>query len=68
MPVKPDPVRRGALHHAFRLVEAVQLPDVEQARTAVAAGLADAERHVWPETIATLRSSARCAPTGGPRP
>jgi len=58
MPVRPDAVRRGALHHAFRLVEAVQLPDVEQARTAIAAGLADAERHVWPETIATLHFAA----------
>jgi diguanylate cyclase len=52
--VTADPIRRAALHTAFHLVEAVQLPDVGQARIAVVARLAEAERSGWPETIATL--------------
>jgi len=52
--VIPDPIRRAALHAAFHLVEAVQLPDVGQARPAIVAALAEAERSSWPETIATL--------------
>ena len=49
-----DPVRRSALHAAFHLVEAVQLPDVERARSEIVARLVDAERLAWPETVATL--------------
>jgi diguanylate cyclase len=52
--VTPEHVRRAALHAAFHLVEAVQLPDVGQARVDIAAGLSDAERSGWSETTATL--------------
>ena len=52
--VTPEPVRRAALHAAFHLVEAVQLPDVGAARVEIASRLADAERSGWPETTATL--------------
>lgn len=48
------PVRRAALHGAFHLIEAVQLPDVRKARGAIVAALAEAERLGWSETIATL--------------
>jgi diguanylate cyclase (GGDEF)-like protein len=50
----PDHDRRAALHAAFRLVEAVQLPDVAQARIAITTQLAEAERSGCPDTIATL--------------
>jgi hypothetical protein len=49
-----EPIRRAALHAAFHLVEAVQLPEVGPARIAIVAALADAEHSGWPETIATL--------------
>ena len=50
----PDPVRRAALHAAYHLIEAVQLPDVVAARVEIAGRLAEAERCGWPETTATL--------------
>ncbi len=50
----PDPVRRAALHAAYYLVEAVQLPDVVAARVEIADRLAEAERCGWSETTATL--------------
>ena len=50
----PEPVRRAALHAAYHLVEAVQLPDVAAARAEIARRLADAERSGWPETTAAL--------------
>jgi diguanylate cyclase (GGDEF)-like protein len=50
----PDHDRRAALHAAFHLVEAVQLPHVGHARTAIVTQLAEAERSGCPETIATL--------------
>ena len=50
----PDPVRRAALHAAYHLVEAVQLPDVVAARVEIARRLAEAERRGWPESTATL--------------
>ena len=51
----PDPVRRAALHAAYYLVEAVQLPDVVvAARVEIADRLAEAERSGWPETTAAL--------------
>ena len=50
----PEPVRRAALHAAYYLVEAVQLPDVVAARVEIAGRLAEAERSGWPETTATL--------------
>ena len=50
----PEPVRRAALHAAYYLVEAVQLPDVVAARAEIADRLAEAERCGWPETTATL--------------
>ena len=50
----PAPVRRAALHAAYYLVEAVQLPDVVAARVEIADRLAEAERCGWPETTATL--------------
>jgi diguanylate cyclase (GGDEF)-like protein len=49
-----ESTRRAALHAAFHLVEAVQLPEVGHARTEIAARLAEAERSGWSETIATL--------------
>ena len=48
------PVRRAALHAAYYLVEAVQLPDVVAARVEIAGRLAEAERSGWPETTAAL--------------
>ena len=50
----PDPVRRAALHAAYHLVEAVQLPDVAAARIEIAGRLDEAERRGWPETTAAL--------------
>ena len=52
--VSPEPVRRAALHAAYHLVEAVQLPDVAAARVEITGRLAEAERSGWPETTATL--------------
>ncbi len=49
-----EPLRRAALHAAYHLVEAVQLPDVVAARLEIADRLAEAERSDWPETTATL--------------
>ena len=43
-----EPVRRAALHAAYYLVEAVQLPDVVAARSEIARGLAEAERLAGP--------------------
>ena len=50
----PDPVRRAALHAAYYLVEAVQLPDVVAARVKIADRLDEAERSGWTETTACL--------------
>jgi diguanylate cyclase (GGDEF)-like protein len=50
----PEPVRRAALHAAYYLVEAVQLPDVVAARVEIADRLDEAERSGWPETTAAL--------------
>src|SRR3990170_413787 len=50
----PDPVRRAALHAAYYLVEAVQLPDVVAARVKIADRLDEAERYGWSETTAAL--------------
>ena len=50
----PAAVRRAALHAAYHLVEAVQLPDVGAARVEIAGRLAEAERSGWTETTATL--------------
>ncbi len=50
----PEPVRRAALHAAYTLVEAVQLPDVAAARLEITRRLAEAERCGWPECTATL--------------
>ena len=52
--VTPGSDRRAALHAAFHLVEAVQLPDVGRARAEIAGRLVVAERSGWPETTATL--------------
>ena len=48
----PDPVRRAALHAAYDLVEAVQLPDIVAARVEIEGRLAEAERSGLPETTA----------------
>ncbi len=48
------PVRRAALHAAYHLIEAVQLPDVVAARVEIAGRLDEAERRGWPDTTATL--------------
>ena len=49
----PETVRRAALHAAYHLVEAVQLPDVAP-RVEIGRRLDEAERCGWSETTATL--------------